>query len=139
MRALTKKANVGEVISASGEQRMATGAKLPRFKSTTGMNSNQIPLEMLRIDRGVEERAAATVPGSIAGRVTSRGNHPGICQLPATALSWASSGQITPVGDRYRSRCLLSTSPSVEGTHSPIATEADAKPIQPSFQTALSA
>ena len=63
LRALTKKANVGDVISATIEQRMTTGATA-EIQQHYKINSNQIPIEMLRLDRGVEERAAATVPAS---------------------------------------------------------------------------
>ena len=65
LRALTKKANVGDVISATIEQRMTNGATA-EIQAHYKINSNQIPIEMLRLERGVEERAAATVPGSIA-------------------------------------------------------------------------
>ena len=66
LRELTKTANCGEVISATVEQRMTNGATA-EIQAHYKLNSNQIPVEMLRIDRGVKEvRAAATVPGSIA-------------------------------------------------------------------------
>ena len=65
LRQLTKTANVGEVISAASEQRMTTGATA-EIQAHFKINANQIPIEMLRLERGVEERAAATVPGSIA-------------------------------------------------------------------------
>ena len=64
LRALTKKANVGDVLSSVMERRVTTGATA-ELQQHFGIGSHQVPLEMLRIDRGVEERAAATVPGSI--------------------------------------------------------------------------
>ena len=68
LRQLTKDANIGEVIGAATEQRMTTGATA-EIQQHYKLNSNQIPVEMLRLDRGVEERAAATVPASIGDAV----------------------------------------------------------------------
>ena len=42
------------------------------------INSNQIPIEMLRLERGVEERAAATFPGSIADATQAEVVHPNL-------------------------------------------------------------
>ena len=68
LRELTKRANCGDVISAAVEQRQTDGATA-EIQKHFGLNSNQVPLEMLRINRGVEERAAASVPGSIGDAV----------------------------------------------------------------------
>ena len=112
LRELTKTANVGEVISAATEQRMTTGATA-EIQAHFKLNSNQIPIAMLRIDRGVEERAAATVPGSIGDAVqgevitpvfsTGDGAFLGV-ERPTVAVGTAAF----PV---------LSTSPSVKGPH----------------------
>ena len=64
LRALTKRANLGGVFTAAMAGSPTDGAEA-EVQKHFGLASNQIPLEMLRIDRGVEERAAATVPGSI--------------------------------------------------------------------------
>ena len=64
LRALTVKANIGDVLSSVMERRATTGATA-ELQQHFGIGSHQVPLEMLRIDRGVEERAAATVPDSI--------------------------------------------------------------------------
>ena len=61
---LTAKANVGDILSATFEKRQTSG-EAAELQKHYGMGSHQVPLEMLRIDRGVEERAAATVPASI--------------------------------------------------------------------------
>ena len=64
LRELTKRANLGGVFTAAMAGSPTDGAEA-EIQKHFGLASNQIPLEMLRIDRGVEERAAATVPGSI--------------------------------------------------------------------------
>ena len=64
LRELTGRANVGDILSATFEKRQTSGAAA-ELQKHHGIGSHQIPLEMLRIDRGVEERAAATVPASI--------------------------------------------------------------------------
>ena len=64
LRALTKRANLGGVFTAAMAGSPTDGAEA-EIQKHFKLASNQIPLEMLRIDRGVEERAAATVPGSI--------------------------------------------------------------------------
>ena len=62
---LTGKANAGDIFAAALEHRQTVG-ETSELQKHYGLNSNQVPLEMLRINRNVEERAAATVPGSIA-------------------------------------------------------------------------
>ena len=64
LRQLTKRANLGGVFTATMAGSPTDGAEA-ELQKHFGLASNQVPLEMLRIDRGVEERAAATVPGSI--------------------------------------------------------------------------
>ena len=61
---LTKRANVGDILSATFEKRQTSGESA-ELQKHFGLGSHQVPLEMLRINRGVEERAAATVPASI--------------------------------------------------------------------------
>ena len=74
LRELTKRANLGGVFTAAMAGSPTDGAEA-EIQKHFGLASNQIPLEMLRIDRGVEERAAATVPGSI-GDASQAGVHP---------------------------------------------------------------
>ena len=61
---LTERANVGDILSATFEKRNTSG-EAAELQKHYGIGSHQIPLEMLRVDRGVETRAAATVPASI--------------------------------------------------------------------------
>ena len=123
LRALTETANVGDVIAATIEQRMTTGATA-EIQQHFRINSNQIPLEMLRLDRGVEERAAATVPGSIADAT----------QAPVVTPIFASGdgaflGIERPiVGVGVAAFPILGTAPGVRGpyTDSTEATDTDA-------------
>ena len=64
LRQLTDDANIGAILTASLEHRQTDGreAELQTHFKVAG---NQIPLELLRVDRAVEGRAAATVPASI--------------------------------------------------------------------------
>ena len=64
LQLLTDKANVGDILTASVEHRQTTG-EAAELQQHHGLAAHQIPLEMLRINRGVEERAAATVPASV--------------------------------------------------------------------------
>ena len=61
---LTERANVGDILSATFEKRQTSG-EAAELQKHYGLGSHQVPLEMLRINRSVEERAAATVPASI--------------------------------------------------------------------------
>ena len=64
LRQLTERANVGDILIATFEKRQTIGAPA-ELQKHYGIGSHQIPLEMLRVNRGVEERAAATVPANI--------------------------------------------------------------------------
>ena len=64
LQRLTERANVGDILSATFEKRQTSG-EAAELQKHYGIGSHQVPLEMLRINRGVEERAAATVPASI--------------------------------------------------------------------------
>ena len=64
LQRLTERANVGDILSATFEKRQTSGATA-ELQQHHGIGSHQAPLEMLRINRSVEERAAATVPASI--------------------------------------------------------------------------
>ena len=61
---LTERANVGDILSATFEKRQTSG-EAAELQKHYKLGAHQVPLEMLRINRGVEERAAATVPASI--------------------------------------------------------------------------
>ena len=64
LQRLTERANVGDILSATFEKRQTSG-EAAELQKHHGIGSHQIPLSMLRINRGVEERAAATVPAAI--------------------------------------------------------------------------
>ena len=123
LRALTKRANCGDVISASNEQRMTTGATA-EIQAHYKLNSNQIPIEMLRIDREVESRAAATVPGAIGDAVQGEVVTPIFASGDGSFL-----GIERPiVGVGVAAYPVLGTAPSVKGpfTDSSDAAQTDA-------------
>ena len=112
LRQLAKTANIGEVISAVSEQRMATGATA-EIQAHYKLNSNQIPVEMLRLERGVEERAAATVPSSIADA-----NQAEVVTPIFASGDGAFLGIERPlVGVGVASHPILGTNPSVKGPY----------------------
>ena len=120
---LTERANVGDILSATFEKRQTSG-EAAELQQHFGIGSHQIPLEMLRIDRAVEERAAATVPASIGDA----------SQAPVITPIFSSGDgaflgierPTVPVGDAAFP--VLSTSPSVKGpfTDSTEAAQTDA-------------
>ena len=62
LQLLTDKANVGDIILAAIEKRQTTG-ETSELQKHYGISSHQIPVEMLRVDRGTEKNApSATVP-----------------------------------------------------------------------------
>ena len=64
LQRLTTKANVGDIFAAALEHRNTEG-ETAELQKHYGLGAHQVPLELLRIDRGVEARAAATVPANI--------------------------------------------------------------------------
>ena len=120
---LTAKANVGDILSATFEKRQTSG-EAAELQKHFGLGSHQVPLEMLRINRAVEERAAATVPASIGDA----------SQAPVITPVFASGDgaflgierPTVPVGDAAYP--VLSTVPSVKGpfTGSDNAAQTDA-------------
>ena len=50
-------------------------AKRAELQTHFGLGSHQVPLEMLRLNRGVEERVAAVVPASIADASQGRSHY----------------------------------------------------------------
>ena len=121
---LTERANVGDILSATFEKRQTSG-EAAELQKHFGLGAHQVPLEMLRINRSVEERAAATVPASIGDA----------SQAPVITPVFASGDgaflQIerptVPTGDG--SFPVLSTVPSVKGpfTGSDNAAQTDAE------------
>ena len=82
---------------------------------------------MLRINRGVEERAAATVPASIGDSSVKPRWLLRYSLQRRRRVSWESSGPTAPVGDTAYP--VLSTVPSVKGpfTDSTEAAQTDAE------------
>ena len=120
---LTERANVGDILSATFEKRQTEGAPA-ELQKHYGLGSHQVPLEMLRIDRGVEERAAATVPASIGDA-----SQAGVITPVFASGDGAFLGierPTVPVGTAAFP--VLSTLPSVKGpfTDSSDATQTDA-------------
>ena len=96
---LTERSNVGDIFSAAVEHRNTSG-ETAELQKHYGINSNQIPLEMLRIDLGVETRAAATVPASIGDASQAAVITPGVCHW-----RWCVPFNRTPDRASWR-RCL---------------------------------
>ena len=79
LRQLTERANVGDILSATFEKRQTSG-EAAELQKHFSLGSHQIPLEMLRINRSVEERAAATVPASIGDASQAPVDYARFCQ-----------------------------------------------------------
>ena len=110
---LTERANVGSILSATFEKRQTDGAAA-ELQKHFGLGSHQIPLEMLRINRGVEERAAATVPASIGDASQAAVITPVFASGDGAFLGI--ERPTVPVGDAAYP--VLSTLPSVKGPFS---------------------
>ena len=124
LRQLTKRANLGGVFTAAMDGRPTDGAEA-ELQKHYGLASNQVPIEMLRIDRGVDEvRAAATVPTSIADAVQAQVITPVFASGDGAFLGI--ERPTIPVGTA--SFPILSTPPSVKGpfTDSSDAAQTDA-------------
>ena len=120
---LTERANVGDILSATFEKRQTSG-EAAELQKHFGLGSHQVPLEMLRINRAVEERAAATVPASIADASQGEVITPVFSSGDGAFLGI--ERPTVPVGDAAYP--VLSTSPSVKGpfTDSGEAAQTDA-------------
>ena len=110
---LTERANVGDILSATFEKRQTTGESA-ELQKHHGIGSHQIPLEMLRIDRGVEERAAATVPANTGDASQAEVVTPVFASGDGAFLGI--ERPTVPVGDAAYP--VLSTMPSVKGPFS---------------------
>ena len=113
LQRLTDKSNVGDILSATFEKRNTSG-EAAELQKHYGLGSHQVPLEMLRIDRSVEERAAATVPASIGDA-----SQAGVITPVFASGDGAFLGierPTVPVGDAAYP--VLSTMPSVKGPFS---------------------
>ena len=123
LKQLTAKSNIGDIFSAAVEHRNTAG-ETAELQQHFGINANQIPLEMLRIDRGVEQRAAATVPAKIGDASQAQVITPVFASGDGAFLSI--ERPTVPVGDAAYP--VLSTVPSVKGpfTDSTEAAQTDA-------------
>ena len=110
LQRLTERANVGDILSATFEKRQTSG-EAAELQKHYGIGAHQIPLEMLRVDRGVEERAAATVPASIGDASKAEVITPVFASGDGEFLGI--ERPTVPVGDAAYP--VLSTSPSVKG------------------------
>ena len=110
---LTERANVGDILSATFEKRQTSGAAA-ELQKHFGIGSHQVPLSMLKVDRGVEERAAATVPASIGAAAQGEVITPVFASGDGAFLGI--ERPTVPVGDAAYP--VLSTMPSVKGPYS---------------------
>ena len=110
LQRLTERASVGDILSATFEKRQTSG-EAAELQQHYGLGSHQVPLEMLRIDRGVEERAAATVPDSIGDASQAQVITPIFSSGDGFFLGI--ERPTVPVGDAAFP--VLSTVPSVKG------------------------
>ena len=107
---LTERANVGDILSATFEKRQTSG-EAAELQKHYKLGAHQVPLEMLRINRGVEERAAATVPASIGD--ASQGEVITPVFSSGDGAFMGIERPTVPVGDAAYP--VLSTVPSVKG------------------------
>ena len=123
LQRLTDRSNVGSIFAAALEHRNTEG-ETSELQKHYGLNGNQVPLEMLRIDRGVEERAAATVPASIGDAAQAEVITPVFSTGDGAFLGI--ERPVVPVGDVAYP--VLGTVPSVKGpfTGSDDAAQTDA-------------
>ena len=124
LQRITERANVGDILSATFEKRNTSG-EAAELQKHYGIGSHQIPLEMLRVDRGVESRAAATVPASIGDASQAQVVTPVFASGDGAFLGI--ERPTVPVGDAAYP--VLSTVPSVKGpfTDSTEAAQTDAE------------
>ena len=110
---LTARSNVGDILSATFEKRQTSGAAAELQKHYK-LGSHQVPLEMLRVSRGVEERVAATVPAAIGD--ASQGEVITPIFASGEGAFMGIERPTVPVGDAAYP--VLSTLPSVKGPFS---------------------
>ena len=122
LRALTKRANLGGVFTAAMAGSPTDGAEA-EIQKHFKLASNQIPLEMLRI----ESRAAATVPSSIGDASEAEVVIPIFATGDGAYLGVERPS--VPVG--VAAYPVLSTLPSVKG---PFTDSSDAAPTDAVFQ-----
>ena len=125
LRQLTERASVGDIYAAVIEKRTPDGATA-ELQRHFDLSSNKIPLSLLRIDRGVEERAAAVVPGSIGDASQGEVITPVFASGAGAFLGL--ERPVVPVGDVAYP--VLSTAPSIKG---PFSDSSDAAQTDATF------
>ena len=110
LQRLTEQASVGDILSATFEKRQTSG-EAAELQQHYGLGSHQVPLEMLRVSRGVEERAAASVPAAIGDASQAEVITPVFATGDGAFLGI--ERPTVPVGDAAYP--ILSTLPSVKG------------------------
>ena len=113
LRELTERANVGDILSATFEKRQTSG-EAAELQKHYKLGAHQVPLEMLRINRSVEERVAATVPASIGDASQGEVITPVFSSGDGAFLGI--ERPTVPVGDAAYP--VLSTLPAVKGPFS---------------------
>ena len=113
LQRLSERSNVGAIFAAAVEHRQTAG-ETAELQKHFGLASNQVPLEMLRINRRVEERAAATVPASIGDASQAEVITPVFSTGDGAFLGI--ERPTVPVGDAAYP--VLSTAPTVAGPFS---------------------
>ena len=116
---------MGDILSSATFEKRQTSGEAAELQKHFGIGSHQIPLEMLRINRSVEERAAATVPASIGDASQAAVITPVFASGDGAFLGI--ERPTVPVGDAAYP--VLSTVPSVKGpfTGSDNAAQTDAE------------
>ena len=123
---LTDKANVGDILSAVFEKRQTSG-EASELQKHYGLGAHQVPLEMLRINRSVEEqRAAASVPASVGDAVQAEVVTPVFSTGDGAFLGI--ERPTVPVGDAAFP--VLTTAPTIRG---PFSNSSDAAQTDASF------
>ena len=125
LRQLTERASVGDIYLAAIEKRQTSG-EVAELQKHYGLGAHQIPLEMLRINRSVEERAAATVPASIGDASQAEVVAPVFASGDGAFLGI--ERPTVPVGDAAYP--VLSTRPTVAG---PFSNSSDAAQTDATF------
>ena len=105
LRQLVEKAALSDIVAATVEGRATAGATA-ELQQHLGMNSNAIPLELLRVDD--EQRAAATIPSDL-GRNQAAIVQPLFAAGVASYIGVATPS--VPVGERTYP--VLTTKPTV--------------------------
>ena len=126
LRLLAGRANVGDIFAAVTEHRQVADGPTKELQSHYGIGNHQVPISMLRIDRSVEQRAAATVPSNIGDASQAEVITPVFASGDGAFLQI--ERPVVGVGDAAFP--ILGTSPSVKG---PFTNSSDAAQTNAAF------